>query len=40
MPVCDRCGRMQASAEMRKLPKGGYACKDKRTCAILRKLGK
>ena len=33
MPTCIHCGSMQASAEMRKLPKKpSYACKDKYAC--------
>lgn len=33
MPVCSKCGKMQASVEMRKLPKGElYVCKDKPAC--------
>lgn len=31
MPVCNRCERMSASAELRRTPKG-HVCKDKYTC--------
>jgi len=32
MPTCKRCGRVAASAEMRRSPKSGYLCKDKIGC--------
>ena len=32
MPECRRCHRVTATAEQRKLPTGGYACKDGFTC--------
>ena len=28
MPTCNRCGRVKASADMRRSPKGGHLCKD------------
>lgn len=37
MPVCNRCGVMQATAEMRRSPKRGHLCKDKPACAARRR---
>ena len=28
MPECGDCGRMQASCELRRLPSGGWRCKE------------
>lgn len=28
MPECRDCGRMQATCELRRLPSGGWRCKD------------
>lgn len=37
MPACNRCGRVSASAEMRRSPKSGWLCKDKYACKRDRK---
>lgn len=33
-PVCRKCERMAATAEMRRSPKEGYVCKDKIPCKV------
>lgn len=37
MPVCNKCGVMKASSEMRRSPKSGHLCKDKVACSRRRK---
>jgi hypothetical protein len=32
MPRCHLCGRIQSSAELKKLPSARRRCKDARTC--------
>lgn len=32
MPICNLCGRMAATAEMRRSTKEGWLCKDKLPC--------
>jgi len=32
MPDCKHCGHQGTSASVRRLPSGGYSCKDKTTC--------
>jgi hypothetical protein len=32
MPVCNRCGKMGPTADMRRSPKQGAVCKDKPKC--------
>lgn len=39
MPICRECGKMRASAEMRKVPsKDEYLCRDKSKCRMQRLL--
>lgn len=34
MPICNKCGRMAATAEMRRSTKEGWLCKDKVPCKV------
>lgn len=33
MPECKKCGKVAATADFRRSPKGGYLCVDKIGCA-------
>lgn len=37
MPHCTSCNRVLATAELRRLPSGGYRCKDRHGCYVARK---